>query len=104
MQEKDSDTMGSAGRAGRFGEHNVNMVWSRERCGRGELLEGGALDRGWRDGDVQGGSMAEARECGAREGEVQEYGGPVKVSTVCMEECCVSERLDAEAIRGDGEE
>ena len=32
------------------------------------------------------------------------YGGPVKVSTVCVEECCVSERLDAEAIRGDGEE
>ena len=32
------------------------------------------------------------------------YGGPVKVSTVCVKECCVSERLDAEAVRGDGEE
>ena len=51
-------------------EDNVNMVWSRERCGRGEPLERGALDRGQRDGDVQGVRMAEAREGGARDGEV----------------------------------
>ena len=84
--------------------------WRRGTGSGCVLLERGALDRGWRDGDAQGEEVWQRPKKVEHEKArfTQRYGGPLKISAGCVEECCVKVRwrgrgsVDAEAVRGDG--